>query len=109
MPTKEGIEATCPECRGPLRILQTDELVEISCLVGHAYSPRGLLLAHSETQEKALWAAVVALRETSEIVSRVAGEFPPEVAEKLRRQVEAKLSQATTIEEVIHKLEPFDV
>jgi two-component system, chemotaxis family, protein-glutamate methylesterase/glutaminase len=109
MPTKEGIEATCPECRGPLRILKTDELVEISCLVGHAYSPRGLLLAHSETQEKALWAAVVALRETSEIVNRLAGEFPPEVAEKLRRQMEAKLSQAMIVEEVIHKLEPFDV
>ena len=47
---KRLIEATCPECRGPLSEVQYDRIVELRCLVEHAYSPKSLLEAHSETK-----------------------------------------------------------
>src|SRR5205823_1475107 len=87
METKESIEATCPDCRGPLSVVKTDSLAEFRCLVGHTYSAQGLLAAHSETQERILWSAAVALRETVNIVEAVADQLPPEEVEKLRLQV----------------------
>jgi uncharacterized protein YbaR (Trm112 family) len=89
MQTKESIEATCPDCRGPLSVVKTDDLVEVRCLVGHSYSysPRTLLQAHVEAQEKALWSAAVALRETEAIVNSLGAEFPPAVLERLREQL----------------------
>jgi hypothetical protein len=51
---KRCIEASCPDCRGPLSEIRFDHLREYSCLVGHRYSARGLLRTHSETQEKSL-------------------------------------------------------
>jgi len=72
---KELIEATCPECRGPVSEVRYNGLLEFRCLVGHAYSPKSLLEAHSETEERALWAAVVALEETERLVDAVAESF----------------------------------
>jgi hypothetical protein len=109
MSTKESIEATCPDCRGPLSLLTTDGLVEVRCLVGHAYSVAGVLRAHSETQEKALWSAVVALRETATLVDSLGNRFPPDVLEKLRAQVRTKQEQANAIQHFIEQLEPFQV
>ncbi|MDQ1469439.1 MAG: two-component system, chemotaxis family, protein-glutamate methylesterase/glutaminase [Bryobacterales bacterium] len=109
MSTKKSIEATCPECRGPLSLLITDGLVEISCLVGHAYSVEGVLHAHSETQEKALWSAVVALRETTALVDALSHRLPSDVLEKLRAQVATKHQQAAVIQNIIEHLEPFQV
>jgi len=107
--TKESIAATCPECRGPLSVLRTDSLLEIRCLVGHAYSPQGLLQAHSETQEKALWAAVVSLRETEAMVDAISDQFSPEVGDRLREQVTKKRSQAESLQLILEDLEPFEV
>jgi hypothetical protein len=105
---KLSIEATCPECRGPLSEVQIEsESPAYCCLVGHRYSAMSLLEAHSETQEKALWAAVVALEESGVIVQRVAGEFPPEVGERLRSQATRKQEQALEIRKVLEKLETF--
>jgi len=39
------INATCPDCRGPLSEFSYDELYEFRCLVGHSYSPRAVLAA----------------------------------------------------------------
>jgi two-component system, chemotaxis family, protein-glutamate methylesterase/glutaminase len=104
---KNLIEATCPECRGPLTEIRHDEICEYRCLVGHRYSARGVLEAHSEAQEKALWAAVVALEEAANLTKQVASQFPPEVAARLITQGERRLSQAAEIRKVIETLEPF--
>ena len=102
------IEATCPECRGPLRIITHDQNIrEYKCLVGHTYSARSLLAAHSEAQEKALWASVVALEEAEKIVGAVSPELPVAVAERLHVQAELKLAQAKEIRAVLERLEPF--
>jgi hypothetical protein len=109
MHKKESIEATCPECRGPLSLYREDGLVEIRCLVDHAYSPMSLLQAHTEAQETAIWAAIVALRETAAIVDSLSTEFPPAVFERIRIQVEKKQQQAAILEAVVADLEPFDI
>ena len=109
MQTKESIEATCPDCRGPLSLIRTDELLEIRGTVGHAYSPRTLLQAHAEAQERALWAAAVALTETAAIVNSLGTELPPSVIDRLREQTEKKQQQAAIIQSMIEDLEPFEV
>lgn len=109
MATKESIEATCPDCRGPLSLWRTDSLVEVRCLVGHTYSPQGLLTAHSEAQEKALWAALVSLQETEVLVDAVADQLAPEVIEKLRSQVRKKKLQAAILQEILEDLEHFEI
>jgi hypothetical protein len=109
MSKKESIEATCPECRGPLSLFREGNLVEVRCLVRHAYSPITLLHAHAEAQESALWAAVVALRETATLIDSLSSEFAPSVLERLRAQVEKKRKQAVIIEAVIADLDPFEL
>lgn len=109
METSVSIEATCPECRGPLSEHQVGSLVELRCLVGHSYSARSLLQAHSETQERALWAAVVALEETARLVDAVGPQFTAAEREALIRQVNKKASQALQIRSILEQLEPFEL
>ena len=105
---KTAIEATCPDCRGPLSVSTYGGLREYSCLVGHRYSARGLLQAHSEAQEKSLWAAVVALEEAANLVREVARDFPLEVAARLQEQAAKKVDQAAAIRGILQELESFE-
>jgi hypothetical protein len=105
--SNQPLTATCPECRGPLTEVRNDKLREYRCLVGHAYSARSLLQAHSEAQERVLWSAVVSLEESAVLVEAAASAFPSEVAGHLRKQAEKKLHQASEIRLLIEHLEPF--
>jgi two-component system chemotaxis response regulator CheB len=107
MENKENIDATCPDCRGPLSEIKDDGRHEFRCRVGHVYSTRSLLHAHSETQEKALWSAVVALEEASTLVQAAAPNLPPEAAARLQGQAEVKMQQAKEIRSILERLEPF--
>ena len=107
---KRSIEATCPECRGPLsEVRMENEPPEYCCLVGHRYSPRSLLEAHSDTQEKALWSAVVALEESGVIVNELDGQFEPKLAERLKEQATVKHQQALEIRKILERLERFAI
>lgn len=57
------IDITCPDCRGALTQYRFGPITEYRCRVGHAHSPLSIVNTHRETQERALWAAVVALEE----------------------------------------------
>jgi len=103
------INATCPECRGPLTEITEGGLVEFRCLVGHRYSPEGLLAAHSETQERALWAAALALEEASVIAQEAGRQLGAMRAEKLNAQARQKREQAGTIRRLVEQLEPFQI
>lgn len=111
MDSTRPVEATCPECRGPLsEVTEGDghpKLLEFKCLVGHTYSPRALLEAHSETQERTLWSAVVVLEESARMVQAIESEFKPEIVERLRQQVATKMEQASQIRRILEQLEPF--
>jgi two-component system chemotaxis response regulator CheB len=106
-PAKKAIEATCPDCRGPLSVSAYDGLREYSCLVGHRYSARVLLQAHSEAQERSLWAAVVALEEAGNLVGEVVDDFPADVVERLREQAVKKKDQAAALRRILQELESF--
>lgn len=107
MEARKNINATCPECRGPLSRIQEGEIVQYTCLVGHIYSPAALLQEHSQAQETALWMAVVSLEESAALVEDTASQFLPEVAERLAQQATVKQSQAMTIRRILRELEPF--
>jgi two-component system chemotaxis response regulator CheB len=62
---------TCPECRGSLEEAGNGPVREFRCRVGHAYSLAALAGAHSETLERTLWAAAVALEEAADISRQV--------------------------------------
>lgn len=87
--------------------LRHDCVYEYRCLVGHRYSTRTLLAAHSEAQEKALWSAVVALEEAANIANEVAPQFPDDAAARLRAQGDKRLKQASAIRALLQDLEPF--
>jgi two-component system, chemotaxis family, protein-glutamate methylesterase/glutaminase len=107
MTDRQLIEATCPECRGPLTEIQDDGHVEYECLVGHRYSPEALLHAHAETEERSLWSAVVALEEAQNIVNKVAPHLPPVVRSSLESEALQKAKQAGQIREILNHLTPF--
>lgn len=79
------------------------------CLVGHTYSPGSVLQAHSESREKALRAAVVALEEAANRVRIVAPQLARHVAERLESQAVQKLPPAAEIRSVLERLEPFAI
>jgi two-component system chemotaxis response regulator CheB len=103
-----SLRATCPDCRGPLSETNYDGLREYECLVGHRYSPRNLLHAHSEAQETALWGAVVALEEAANLVEALSDSFPPAVTGRLQEQVAKKLDQALVIRRILQEMEMFE-
>jgi two-component system, chemotaxis family, protein-glutamate methylesterase/glutaminase len=108
MEGRKVIEATCPDCRGPLTEVNNGDFRQYRCLVGHRYAARSLLEAHSETQENALWSAVAAL-ESANLVRAVALDLPPELAERLQRQAEKKKEQAEQLRRILEQLEPFQL
>lgn len=61
-----------PDCRGPLKQYRFGPIKEFRCLVGHAHSALSLADTHREAQEKALWAALVALEEGAVLSKQLA-------------------------------------
>jgi two-component system chemotaxis response regulator CheB len=106
MPDVRLINATCPDCRGPLSEVVEDGVREYRCLVEHRYSDVALLHAHSETQERTLWAAVLVLEEAAVLARDVAGHLPG-ANEDLFRQAAEKEQQADVIRSVVEQLKPF--
>ena len=110
--SERAIDATCPECRGPLtEVIQSGkdtEIREYKCLVGHRYGARTVLHAHFGTQERQLWAAVLVLEESANLVRLIAPTLSFDVAHRLEIQSQKKLQQAATIRKILEELEPFD-
>jgi transaldolase len=79
--------------------VQDGEIHDYRCLICHRYSTLSLLEAHSEAQEKALWAA---------IVRAVESEFSPATRQGLQFQAEKKMQQAARLREIIEQLKPFE-
>ncbi|MFN8473960.1 MAG: chemotaxis protein CheB [Anaerolineae bacterium] len=62
----------CPDCHGTLWEIDDGNIRRYRCRVGHAYTEESLLAAHSESLERALWAALRALEENASILRRTA-------------------------------------
>lgn len=105
---KQLIDATCPECRGPLTAVADGGPLEFRCLVGHRYSPMSLLHEHYAAQERALWAAVVALEESRNLVKAVSSYTSSEAQPNLLRDAERKSEQAKRVRAVLEDLRPYE-
>lgn len=92
---------TCPECHGPLWERRSGAVVRYRCRVGHVFSEEVLLDAKGAAVEAALWMALEALEERSELLEKVAvrldeagrGTF----AERLRRRAAGAARRAELI------------
>jgi two-component system chemotaxis response regulator CheB len=62
---------TCPECNGTLYEVEGEKL-RFRCRVGHAYSEQAMNSAQDESVERALWIALRALEERSELLNKLA-------------------------------------
>jgi two-component system chemotaxis response regulator CheB len=63
---------TCPDCGGTLWQGEDGELLQFHCHVGHRYTGAGLVGAQDGALEQALWTALRALEETTELRRRMA-------------------------------------
>ncbi len=76
---------TCPECGGTLWELENGTFLRFRCHTGHAFSLETLKDMQSTEIERALWAAVRAMKESSQIAKRV--------AERARRHNNVRLAE----------------
>jgi two-component system chemotaxis response regulator CheB len=63
---------TCPDCGGTLWQSSEGQVLQFHCHVGHRYSSDSLLGAQDDALEQALWTALRALEETTELRRRMA-------------------------------------
>jgi two-component system chemotaxis response regulator CheB len=90
---------TCPECRGPLQELRTGNVRELRCRVGHTFSGKSFLEAHTNTVERSLWGAVVAVEEGIEMEEAIRPEGKN--LQNIDRAIKTKRSIAKRLREMI--------
>lgn len=93
-------DITCPECRGTLWEEHRGTVVDYTCRIGHSFSNLGMASHHKDAEEKALWAAAVALEEGAAIDERLA----PELGAWYQEQAKKKREQAVVIKKMIGEL-----
>jgi two-component system chemotaxis response regulator CheB len=97
---------TCPECHGNLFEVQEGDVLRYRCRTGHAYGQVALLESQSERTEEALWAAMRALQEKSQMLRQKADRHPKHSDSKESRLLaKAADSQAATLRQMIRTLE----
>lgn len=95
----EPTQLTCPNCRGPISASQSG-VKEYRCRVGHRYSPQSYLAEQQETQERTLWAAVLALEEGADVARELA-THSESTAKRYEQEAENKTNVAGKIREMI--------
>jgi two-component system, chemotaxis family, protein-glutamate methylesterase/glutaminase len=99
---------TCPECGGTL--WQRDEYAarRFRCRVGHSFSPDALMLGKQHALEAALWAAIVALEERSDLsrrmMERIEESGRPRQIERYRTEIVESTKRARMLRELINDL-----
>jgi two-component system chemotaxis response regulator CheB len=63
---------TCPDCHGTIWEVEEAGEVRYECRVGHIFSAGSFGESHDEAMERALWAAVRSLEESSAVAHRLA-------------------------------------
>jgi two-component system chemotaxis response regulator CheB len=101
-------DLTCPDCRGTIWEVPHGNGVEYRCRVGHAYSPKSMLSEHFAAQEKALYAAVVALEEGASLATRLADKVEPELKDRLEEEARAG-SARLVVKTVLRERQSFSL
>jgi two-component system, chemotaxis family, protein-glutamate methylesterase/glutaminase len=99
---EERTGSTCPDCRGPLRLVRHGDLVELRCRVGHSYSPRQAIEAHDEAEDRILWSAVEMLEEGADLAEQLEDSISEKEA-NLHPRIVAKRKLAERIRAAIEK------
>ena len=106
-------DLTCPDCRGTIWeiALGNGNIAgkEYRCRVGHTFSPRSMLSEHFAAQEKALYAALVALEEGASLATRLAGQFEASTADRLREEAHQREMQAETLRRILKERLAFSL
>jgi two-component system chemotaxis response regulator CheB len=97
-------ELTCPECGGPLSVLEDEALVQFRCRVGHVYSLESAVAAHAEAQERTLWSAVVALEAGAELFRKAAAVSESAKASRLIAQAKTREADARSLRKILEDL-----
>lgn len=104
-PEGRPVDVTCPDCRGGLREYHFGPLTEYRCRVGHAHSALSMVWTHREAQERALWAALVALEEGATLSRHLADSFGKEA---YAREAEDQARHAETLKSLILSIRDFN-
>ena len=96
---------TCPDCGGSLWELRDGELVRYRCHVGHAYSPESLMSEQNGMMESALWTALRALDESTDLARRLSERAQrngnPITAANFERLAEERDAKAALLRRVL--------
>ena len=102
-------DLTCPDCRGTIWEVSRGSSKDYRCRVGHTYSAKSMLAGHFAAQEKALYAAIVALEEGSSLANRLADQFDQEYGDRLRTEARERHSQAEAVRQVLKERMSFEI
>ncbi|HZQ53842.1 MAG TPA: chemotaxis protein CheB [Bryobacteraceae bacterium] len=102
-------DLTCPDCRGTIWEVWRGKNREYRCRVGHTYSPKAMFAEHFAAQEKALYAAMVALEEGASLANRLADNFELPENEHLRAEAQEREKQAALIRKILEERSSFSL
>jgi two-component system chemotaxis response regulator CheB len=109
MESKEPVDFRCPDCGGPLSKIKYGRALEYRCLVGHAFTPAGMLKAHSEAEENVLWSSVAVLEESVKLIGQLASHLPPDEAKRLESHLEKRVALAAKARELVENLDHLHI
>jgi two-component system chemotaxis response regulator CheB len=92
---------TCPECHGPLWERRNGQLVHYRCRVGHVYAQDVLVEDKAAAVETALWMAVEALEERTELLVKVADRLAAQNRDGAARRTRERARAAAERAELI--------
>jgi len=95
---------TCPECQGALWEIEEEKLVRFRCRVGHSYSSESLMVEQNDAVERALWAAMRALKENRSLANRMAEEARGRRQTSIAKLHEERAREAAESEKVLRDL-----
>lgn len=99
--TKELTGLTCPDCHGAIWEVREEKFLHFKCRVGHSYSPQSMADAHSDSLERAMWAALKSLEEnialTRKLVEHSRKRNREKAVEVYERQIREKEKHALVL------------
>jgi two-component system chemotaxis response regulator CheB len=102
-------DLTCPDCRGTIWEVTRGNNREYRCRVGHAFSPKAMFAEHLAAQEKALYAAMVALEEGASLANRLADTGEASDGERLRAEAREREKQAELVRKILEERSSFSL
>lgn len=94
-------ELVCPLCQGVLSESARGDFHSFRCHVGHAFSLESLVREQGEALERALWAAVRSLEESSALSKRLSASERGELRERFVEKAKTQFQEADLIREIL--------